>query len=163
MIRTHLVRSLYEKLLGPENGPEETVEQPYIKYQIGILESCYHSPNQSNNQKDTSSASDDKNSPRQNLTTDVSTSVDNDVQWPDSEIDMAGSFSLGLSFVLKGTSPKVQICTTFGRYEPKKTIPNLNDSAAKGEEFCTISLPEINAEDQSKINSNGNDFVMYFG
>ena len=63
MIRTHLVRSLYEKLLGPENGPEETVEQPYIKYQIGILESCYHSPNQSNNQKDTSSASDDKNSP----------------------------------------------------------------------------------------------------
>ena len=42
MIRTHLVRSLYEKLLGPENGPEETVEQPYSKYQIGILESCFH-------------------------------------------------------------------------------------------------------------------------
>ena len=51
-------------------------------------------------------------------------SVDNDVQWPDSEIDMAGSFSLGLSFVLKGKSPKVQICTTFGRYEPKVTIPH---------------------------------------
>ena len=29
------IRSLYEKLLGPENGPEEIVEQPYSKYQIG--------------------------------------------------------------------------------------------------------------------------------
>ena len=99
MIRTHLVRSLYEKLLGPENGPEETVEQPYIKYQIGILESCYHT----DITKDNSSASDDKNPGKSSSSPDVLASVDNDVQWPDSEIDMAGSFSLGLSFVLKGT------------------------------------------------------------
>ena len=119
MIRTHLVRSLYEKLLGPENGPEETVEQPYIKYQLGILESCYHT----DIPKDTSPPSDDKNPGKSSSSIDVISSVDNDVQWPDSEIDMAGSFSLGLSFVLKGKSPKVQICTTFGRYEPKATVP----------------------------------------
>jgi len=120
MIRTHLVKSLYQKLLGPENGFEETVEQPYIKYQVGILESCYHS----NITKDTSPAADDKNLGKLSLSADVISSVDNDVQWPDSEIDMAGSFSLGLSFVLKGKSPKVQICTTFGRYVPKETVPN---------------------------------------
>tara|TARA_B100000676_G_scaffold157266_1_gene154976 strand:+ start:3501 stop:10052 length:6552 start_codon:yes stop_codon:yes gene_type:complete len=119
MIRTHLVRSLYEKLLGPENGPEETVEQPYIKYQIGILESCYHT----DITKDNSSASDDKNPGKSSSSPDVLASVDNDVQWPDSEIDMAGSFSLGLSFVLKGKSPKIQICTTFGRYQPKENVP----------------------------------------
>ena len=95
MIRTHLVKSLYQKLLGPENGFEETVEQPYIKYQIGILESCYHS----DIAKDTSTAADDKNPGSRPRTIDAISSVDNDVQWPDSEIDMAGSFSLGLSFV----------------------------------------------------------------
>ena len=35
MIRTHLVKSLYDNLLGPINGPTETVQQPYRKYQIG--------------------------------------------------------------------------------------------------------------------------------
>ena len=43
MIRTHLVKSLYANLVGPINGPTETVEQPYTKYQVGILESCFHS------------------------------------------------------------------------------------------------------------------------
>ena len=43
MIRTHLVKALYEKLLGPEGGPDEAMGSPYQKYQIGILESCFHS------------------------------------------------------------------------------------------------------------------------
>ena len=43
MIRTHLVKSFYANLVGPINGPTETVEQPYTKYQVGILESCFHS------------------------------------------------------------------------------------------------------------------------
>ena len=43
MIRTHLVKSLYDNLVGPQNGPTETMEQPYVKYQMGILESCFHS------------------------------------------------------------------------------------------------------------------------
>ena len=119
MIRTHLVKSLYENLLGPQNGPNETIEQPYVKYQIGILESCYHS----NLEKDIISPSDDKNPGERSKSADLLASIDNDVQWPDSEIDTAGSFSLGLSFVLKGKSPKIQICTTWGRYVRKPNIP----------------------------------------
>jgi len=119
MIRTHLVKSLYENLLGPINGPTETIEQPYIKYQMGILESCYHS----DLLKEIDGTSEDKNFVGPRKSAEVITSIDNDVQWPDSEIDMAGSFSLGLSFVLKGKSPKIQICTTWGRYERKPQIP----------------------------------------
>ena len=57
MIRTHLAKSLYENLLGPQHGPTETIEQPYVKYQMGILESCYHS----DLEKDIIPASDEKN------------------------------------------------------------------------------------------------------
>ena len=44
MIRTHLVKSLYQKLLGPEFGPEETVEYPFQKYITGILSTSFNPP-----------------------------------------------------------------------------------------------------------------------
>ena len=48
---------------------------------------------------------------------------DNDVVWPDTEIDLAGSFTLGLSFVVSGASPKIRICNTWGRYNYDERFP----------------------------------------
>ena len=119
MIRTHLVKSLYENLLGPQHGPTETVKQPYSKYQIGILESCFHSENPES-PGEILGIFDETTIPhgsqKTGSTEEVSSSIDNDVQWPDTEIDLAGSFTLGLSFVLTGESPKIKICSTWGRY-----------------------------------------------
>ena len=118
MIRTHLVKSLYDNLLGPINGPTETVQQPYRKYQIGILESCFHSENPET-PGEISGLFEETTMPHvqhMGSAAEVSSSIDNDVQWPDTDIDLAGSFTLGLSFVLKGESPKIQICSTWGRY-----------------------------------------------
>ena len=39
--------------------------------------------------------------------------------------------------------------------KPKLTKANLNASAAKGVESCTITFPEIKADDQSKMKING--------
>ena len=39
--------------------------------------------------------------------------------------------------------------------KPKLTKANLNASAAKGVESCTITFPEIKADDQSKTNIRG--------
>ena len=120
MIRTHLVKSLYANLVGPINGPTETVEQPYTKYQVGILESCFHSNDEQSAVTGTQELLEEKiiNSLNRNATksAEALASDDNDVQWPDTEIDLGGSFTLGLSFVLKGESPKIQICSTWGRY-----------------------------------------------
>ena len=41
MIRTFLVKALYQKLLGPEFGINEEADQPYAKYQAGILSSSF--------------------------------------------------------------------------------------------------------------------------
>ena len=43
MIRTHLVKALYRDLLGPKFGYDETLEQPFATYQVGVLTSCFHS------------------------------------------------------------------------------------------------------------------------
>ena len=120
MIRTHLVRSLYEKLLGPENGPEETVEQPYSKYQLGILESCFHQKSEDRLIEDASNKNFSYNkensygSEIKNFEDD--SEGDKDILWPDTELALDGSFTLGLSFVIKGDSPKIKICNTWGRY-----------------------------------------------
>ena len=41
MIRNALVKSLYEKLQGPEFGPDEEVEFPFSKYVVGILSTSF--------------------------------------------------------------------------------------------------------------------------
>ena len=162
MIRTHLVKSLYENLLGPQNGPTETIEQPYIKYQMGILESCYHSKNL-NTLDPGGFVSDSKNFNGYSNSPDVMLSDDNDVQSPDTEIDIGGSFTLGLSFVLKGTSPKIQICSTWGRYvHDGKTPKNLGIFQRKPNYFLTdwLDVSSYKKESESKVDLNSFDSVI---
>jgi hypothetical protein len=162
MIRTHLVKSLYTNLVGPINGPTETVEQPYIKYQMGILESCYHSKNITTLDPG-GSVSDSKNFNGYSNSPDVVLSDDNDVQSPDTEIDMGGSFTLGVSFVLKGKSPKIKICSTWGRYVlDGKTPKNLGIFQRKPNYFLTdwLDISSYQKESESKINLDPFDSVI---
>jgi len=113
---------LYKKLLGPQFGSTEIIEQPFGKYQVGILTSCFHS--ESLDEKMITDPS-EKNfeSPEKKSLEYVESTLDNDVQWPDTELDMDGSFTLGLSFLIKGKSPKIRICNTWGRYAYAKNLP----------------------------------------
>ena len=41
MIRTYLVKALYEKMLGPESGVNEIAEFPFTKYVTGIISTTF--------------------------------------------------------------------------------------------------------------------------
>ncbi len=137
MIRTHLVKSLFENLLGPKLGPNEIIEQPYLKYELGVLNSSYLPENNSA-------------SPDQKLIDDALNPDINEIQEEtietysnnentqgldhlrrdvDSELNLVkGASSLGLSFVLESKNnidktqndeniiPKFKICLTWARY-----------------------------------------------
>jgi len=122
MIRTHLVKALYRDLLGPKNGYDETIEQPFAKYQVGVLTSCFHSE-----KIDDKIISDPLEKSFEQLPSKsqeyVESTQESDVPWPDTELDLDGSFTLGLSFVVSGTSPKIRICSTWGRYSYSDKLP----------------------------------------
>ena len=115
MIRTHLVKALYENLIGPKRGHDEIIEQPFGTYQVGILTSCFHTENLNNNL--ISDPSEKNFESKQKHSELLDTVDDNDALWPDTELSMDGSFTLGITFVIKGKLPKIQICNTWGRYE----------------------------------------------
>ena len=122
MIRTHLFKALYQNLLGPKNGPEEITEQPFAKYQVGVLTSCFHSETiQESLISDPFEKSFEQ--PSSKSPEYVESMQESVVEWPDTELDMDGSFTLGLSFVVSGDSPKVRICSTWGRYVPSENVP----------------------------------------
>lgn len=123
MVRTYLVKALNEKLLGPQFGPYETIEQPYGKYQVGVLTSCFHSKTLDDKMLYDPSEKNFKD-PGKKSTEFIESTNDNDVQWPDTELDLEGSFTLGITFVIKGESPKIRICNTWGRYAPAEKLPS---------------------------------------
>ena len=114
MIRTHLVKALYRDLLGPKNGSDEIIEQPFAKYQVGVLTSCFNSENIDD--KIITDPSEKSFKPLSESQEYVKSTQENDMQWPDTELDLDGSFTLGLSFVVSGLNPKINICNTWGRY-----------------------------------------------
>lgn len=122
MIRTHLVKALYQNLLGPKSGPREIIEEPFLKYELGILNSSYSlfdllqnenaldaeiNPNIAEIKEET------VESPKNENTLDL----ENNRQDVDTELNLKfGALSLGLSFVLEGKLPKFKICLTWARY-----------------------------------------------
>ncbi len=137
MIRTHLVKSLYENLLGPKLGPNEIIEQPYVKYELGVLNSSYLPENEqvSLDQKQIDDAlNPDANEIQEE---DIETYSNNENTQGlehlrrnvDTELNLVkGASSLGLSFVLESKNditktqndgnriPKFKICLTWARY-----------------------------------------------
>ncbi|MCH7559762.1 MAG: hypothetical protein IIC67_00075 [Thaumarchaeota archaeon] len=137
MIRTHLVKALYENLLGPKSGSNEIIEQPYLKYELGILNSSYSPENKPvpPNQKliDDALNPDINEIPKENIETSSNNEntqgLDHLRRDVDTELSLAkGASSLGLSFVLEPKNnidetqtneniiPKFKICLTWGRY-----------------------------------------------
>ena len=121
MIRTHLVKSLYENLLGPKFGNNEIIEQPFLKYELGILNSSF-SLNSTDNQHILDSEINPEPSEIDNekLDNPIPENTQNSEMFRqeiDTEINLkSGSFSLGLSFVLKGDVPRFKACMTWARY-----------------------------------------------
>ncbi len=132
MIRNLLVKSLYDKLQGPEFGPEEEVEFPFSKYVVGILSTSWvpkESPNSSTDpaglnepQYSTVTGIKGKNGICRSVRTTESGESDNDDSFHESSLDpRLGSKSMGLSFSTfsKSGNIKFTICCTWARYELK--------------------------------------------
>ena len=122
MIRSLLVESLYKNLLGPSKGAKELIEEPYLKYELGILNSSITASADRNAQIATESEI--MPNPADIAAEDLSGPSDPEMQNFDSlrrEVDTdpnfkVGTVSLGLRFVLKGTTPVFKVCVTWGRY-----------------------------------------------
>lgn len=125
--------ALYRNLLGPRKGVNEVIEEPYLQYQLGILNSAQFDGSGNNTSKDLTAVADvnpdaaevyeesisaqtrtlrldadevqDSGSLRQEVDTDLSFAL--------------GAVSLGLHFVLKGKSPKFKVCLTWARYRQR--------------------------------------------
>ncbi|RZD45238.1 MAG: hypothetical protein CXT78_05455 [Thaumarchaeota archaeon] len=126
MIRTHLVKALYENLLGPKMGSEELIEQPFTKYELGILNSSYRQLHAAANpdleeipETNTEEGRNDENT----------AGFDHLRREVDTELNLKdGASSLGISFVLESKNnnetqnqiPKFKVCLTWGRYTQNK-------------------------------------------
>jgi len=167
MIRTHLVKALYEKLLGPEFGPEETVEYPFQKYITGILSTSFNPPILSNDPNtDVGVRLDpaDKNDTQMSRSSDENSLDDSSLTFAESSLDpRKGSKSLGISFVVSSQSnePKISFCCTWARYNLKagydrydhavyERVPNfyLSDEISINESDKKIELDVSSSETQ---------------
>ena len=124
LIRSHLVCSLYKNLLGPRDGNTELIEEPFLKYELGILNSSIAA---TADRKGTQPDIDSEINPNPADVAEESMSHSAsapDAQNPDifrQEVDTdlsfkVGTVSLGLHFVLEGDSPKFKVCITWARY-----------------------------------------------
>ena len=166
MIRTHLVKALYRNLLGPKNGTDEIIEQPFAKYQVGVVTSCFHSEN-TDDKIITDPLEKSFEQPSSKSPEYVESTQESDVPWPDTELDLDGSFTLGLSFVVSGISPKIKICNTWGRYVFSNKLPtNLKVFERKPNYYLTdwIDVQSFDVNDKTiKLvsSSSGNVITMH--
>lgn len=126
LARTYIVKSLFRDLLGPKHSHDEEIEHPYDKYMVGVLKARNTNKKLSNTGVITDSyekAHLSKNPTRNEFPN----SEDSDFETDDTDfkIDadtdlnlMQGAHSLGLSFVVSGNSPTIELCCTWGRYKP---------------------------------------------
>lgn len=116
-IRLHLIKSLFENLRGPKNGPSEEIENVLNAYVVGILRTGFNKP-------DANTGTDPSYTAALNdVDTDASVTPDGaeDKESPDYDLNpMFEARSIGLSFVVSGKKPSVRICFTWGRYEHSK-------------------------------------------
>ncbi len=131
MIRNVLVKSLYEKLQGPEFGPDEEVEFPFSKYVVGILSTSFI-PDDVAAIPDPTGLNDpgfstvngikNKRGIYKSIKNNESSESDDDDSFHESSLDpRLGSKSMGLSFSTSSKSGEIKfsICCTWARYELK--------------------------------------------
>jgi len=173
MIRTHLVKSLYQKLLGPEFGPEETVEYPFQKYITGILSTSFIPPDASKDPETDVGvkvdpadklAMDSRKDKKKSFSSDEHSIDDSSLTFAESSLDpRKGSKSMGVSFVVSSqtSEPKISFCCTWARYDLKdgfdrydqgvyERVPNfyLSDEISVEESDEKIELDVSSSETQ---------------
>lgn len=126
MIRSHLIKALYENLLGPSNGIDELVQEPFLKYELGILNSYYqsavdledHAVIDSEVNPDPADIKDESLSVNGKKMRDAGMlhRIDTDLMFK------IGTVSLGLYFVLEGENPKFKVCLTWARYKQDEAL-----------------------------------------
>ena len=128
LVRYHLVKSLFNDLLGPRMGPGEIIENPFDQYTMGILKSTYKS-------KETKENPDVPVDPYDKIVAEKEKSGTGDLDFGADEDEekylvdadlnpMQGARSLGLTFIASGDDPKIRICCTWGRYENLAGLPS---------------------------------------
>ncbi|MDA7954783.1 MAG: hypothetical protein MPI91_04725 [Nitrosopumilus sp.] len=112
-VRLHLVKKLFTDLMGPKGGPSESITVPGRSYFVGILKPVSHEfENITSDPRDTTSQS-DKSDPDESISNE-----EEEYDLPDRDLNpMRGASSMGMSFVICGHSPKIDICVTWGRYK----------------------------------------------
>ena len=132
LVRSCLVRALYRNLLGPADGNREVIEQPFLKYELGILNSVAMNADSGvqptmdseihSNPADIAAEAQSISLPAINAqrarlspigeqdSDDFGQEVDTDLRFK------IGTVSLGLHFVLTGDLPWFKICVTWARY-----------------------------------------------
>lgn len=115
-IRLFLVKSLFENLMGPKNGPNEEIENPSFSYVVGVLKTKF-APRENMVPNDPSQETKNIEKPSklksdfdlENLREET-ISADQDLN------PVLGARNIGISFVVEGDSPRVSLCFTWGRY-----------------------------------------------
>lgn len=113
-LRLHLIKNLFENLMGPRKGPGEEVENVSNAYVVGILRTKFEKPD-----LNTGSDPSDTSMP-ENIKTDANElqEEDEDKVSPDYDLNpILGARSIGLSFAVSGKESKIKACFTWGRYE----------------------------------------------
>ena len=163
MIRSHLVRALYKNLLGPRDGNRELIEQPFLQYQMGILNSSVATKEESG---DARPAIDSEINPEP---AEVSAEVlpdrrfsedaqdfDSFRQETDTDLSLkTGAVSMGLHFVLKGDAPRFKICLTWARYEQAREFGDVPRMFNRRPNFYVTGWIDANSNDTEEELKNG--------
>ncbi len=120
-VRYHIIKSMFQDLLGPKMGPGEIIENPYDQYVLGILKSNYIAV-QSDQELD---PFDKINYGNVKSEKQLDSTDDPDDEFiVDADLNLKqGARSMGLSFVIKGKVPRIKICCTWGRYQRIDGLP----------------------------------------
>lgn len=160
MIRSYLVKALYDGLLGPRDGVREEIQEPFLKYELGILNSSANIAEDEENRHApdadirTEHHDEDVDNSREKIDP-----IDGEGSLTRQEVDAeinfkTGAISLGVQFVINGNPPKFKVCMTWARYEPIdskstarmfKRVPSYvcTDWLTVKEPGCDIPKPEI--------------------
>ena len=170
LIRTHLVKALYGNLLGPKLGHDEMIEEPFLKYELGILNSSFISnsrdehnpkildseinpdPAEIKNEQFTSpddENTEDYNNLRQEIDTELNPKL--------------GSLSLGLHFVLEGDKPRFKICLTWARYIQDKQFGDVPRMFQRHPNFFVTDWIRADSNDEYiELKNNINESIVTY-
>jgi hypothetical protein len=122
-IRTRVVRSVYQQLIGPRGGIEETLKNPDFEYVAGVLEPkdyeielIEESPEQQFSSVQQSSEV-DQTSVKEVDDLEQQDDLGSPSILPEGGLDpRSRPKSLGVSFCIAGKNPKIDLCITYARY-----------------------------------------------